>query len=195
MRIGIFGGSFDPIHRGHIIVAAAAANALGLDRVWFVPARSQPFKGEGHVAAPHHRVEMVRRAIAADPRFLVDDREVGRSGPSYTIDTLQAIRTDRPKDELFLLVGADAARDFPAWRDAKKIARLAHVVVLTRPGVEPLHDHLIERILLVPAVEISASEVRQRVSRNESIRHLVPPAVADYIGQHGLYRRDTEQTD
>jgi nicotinate-nucleotide adenylyltransferase len=187
VRIGIFGGSFDPIHRGHLIVAAAAADRLCLDRVLFVPARAQPFKEDGHRALPRDRAEMVRLAIAADPRFALDERELWREGPSYTVETLEELRHERPADALFLLIGADTAQEFPRWRRAHVVARLAQVVVLTRPGVQPPQDDLIARVLMVPAVDISATKIRKSASRGEAIRHFVPPAVADYIEAHGLY--------
>lgn len=170
-------------------MAAAAADRLGLDRVLFVPARAQPFKDEGHGASPRDRCEMVRLAIAADPRFVLDERELLREGPSYTVETLEQLHHERPEDTLFLLVGADAARDFPRWREARNVARLARVIVLTRPGVEPLQDDLVTRIVMVPAVDISATEIREKARRGASIRHLVPPAVADHIEARGLYRQ------
>jgi nicotinate-nucleotide adenylyltransferase len=187
VRIGVFGGSFDPIHLGHLIVAEAAADALALDRVLFVPARRQPLKGEGHEAAAADRAEMVRLAIAGHPRLLLDRRELERPGPSYTVDTLRALRAEGPGETLFLLVGADAARELPQWHEVAALSGLAHVVVLTRPGVPPPATGLAERVLAVPAVDISATAIRERVRRGEPIAHLVPPAVARYIEAKGLY--------
>ena len=193
MRIGVFGGSFDPIHRGHLIVAGAAADRLGLDRVHFVPARAQPFKAGRHGADAAERAAMVELAMAADRRFVLDRRELERDGPSYTVDTLRALRTERPADALFLLVGADAAQELPGWREADALPRHARIVVLTRPGVAPPPHPLCADSLEVPAVDLSATEIRERVRRGESIEGLVPAAVARYIEEHGLYREDREK--
>ncbi len=187
MRRGVFGGSFDPVHLGHLIVASAAADSLRLDRVHFVPAHVQPFKANQHHAEPADRVAMLRAALSHDERFVLDTREVDRAGVSYTADTLRALRAEFPGDALCLLVGADAARELPAWREASAIPDLAEVVVLTRPGEElPRHD-LVARTLEVPAVDVSATQVRERVRRGEPIEELVPPAVAHYIESHRLY--------
>jgi nicotinate-nucleotide adenylyltransferase len=188
VRIGIFGGSFDPIHRGHLIVAAAAADQLRLDQVHFVVARAQPFKGGEHGASALQRAEMVGLAIAEDTRFVLDARELSREAPSYSVETLRELRHERPQDELFLLIGADVAQEFPQWRDAREVARLATVVVLTRPGIRPPAHEFVDRILVVPAVDISATAVRDKARHGESIRHLVPSHVGDYIETHRLYR-------
>lgn len=187
MKVGVFGGSFDPLHVGHLIVAEHAAVRLGLEGVRFVPAGRHPFK-TGHGASAEHRVAMVELGIRDNPRFVLDPREARRPGPSYTVETLRALAAESPGDALFFLVGADAARELPAWRDAEGIAALATVVALTRPGaVAPAHP-LIARILEVPAVDVSATAIREAVRRGESIRYLVPGPVEDYIRRHGLYR-------
>ena len=188
MRRGIFGGSFDPVHLGHLIVAGAAADALALDRVHFVPAHVQPFKADRQHAAPDDRLAMLRAALAHDQRFVLDTREIDREGVSYTVDTLRAFAAEFPDDALSLLTGADAARDLPEWREAHAILQLAEVVVLTRPGeVVPRHE-LVGRTLEVPAVDVSATEVRERARRGEALDDMVPAAVARYIESHGLYR-------
>lgn len=190
VRRGVFGGSFDPVHVGHLTVAAAAADRLPLDRVHFVPAREQPFKRGSHGASVEHRVAMLRAALTApagDPRFVLDVREIERIGPSYTVDTLRSLTAEYPADQLFLLVGADAAAELPAWREAEAVRRLARLVVLMRPGTPP-PARPAGRRLEVPPVEVSGTDIRRRVRRGESIRGLVPPAVADYIAAHGLYR-------
>lgn len=188
MRRGVFGGSFDPVHQGHLTVAAAAADRLPLDRVHFVPAGQQPFKQGRHRASAADRVAMLELATAHDERFVVDRREVDRDGPSYTVDTLRALQAEFPRDPLVFLLGADAARDLFGWHEAEEIPRLATVVVLTRPGADSPDLSLAHRVLDVPAVEVSATQVRERVARGESITRLVPPAVAQYIENHGLYR-------
>jgi nicotinate-nucleotide adenylyltransferase len=187
VRLGVFGGTFDPVHLGHLIVAAEAHRRLGLDRVLLIPAGRHPFKGAERPAPAADRLAMLRLAVAGDPRFDVDDRELRRPGPSYTVDTLRALRSERPGDPLSLLVGADAARDLSAWRDAQSIPDLAQVVVLSRPGsVLPAYP-LGARALETPAIEISASLVRARCREGESIRYLVPEAVERYIVERRLY--------
>ena len=190
MYRGIFGGSFDPVHVGHLTVAASAARALNLGLVHLVPACVQPFKTGREPAAAEHRLAMLRLAVAGRAPLVADDREIRRGGVSYTVDTLREISAEHPADRLCLMVGADAARDLPQWRQAEEIARLARIVVLTRPGVAAPSRPPIADVLEVPAVAVSASEVRARVTRGESIRGLVPDAVADYIAEHGLYRTE-----
>jgi nicotinate-nucleotide adenylyltransferase len=183
---GVFGGSFDPVHVGHTTVARAAAGALGLGRVHLIPAREQPFKQGLHGATPEHRVAMLHLAVGDDPVLIVDPREIDRPGPSYTVDTLRELHATFPDDALCLLVGADAAADLPAWRDVAAVCTLARVVVMTRPGAAHGSAGLGED-LVVPPVEVSASEVRDRVRKGESVEGLVAPAVAAYIREHGLY--------
>lgn len=187
MRIGVFGGSFDPIHLGHVAAARAAADRLDLDRVLFIPARQQPLKRGGHAASPDDRAAMVRAAVAADARFALDDRELRRAGPSYTVDTLRSLRAEYPRDTLFLLVGADAARELPRWREADVIPQLAEVVVLTRPGIDAPVGDAVARRLDIPAHDIAAQDIRARCRRGEPLAGLVPDAVARYIAAHRLY--------
>jgi nicotinate-nucleotide adenylyltransferase len=187
VRIGIFGGSFDPVHLGHLIVAQEAAGRLALDQVRLVVAGRQPLKRRGHVAAAADRLAMLSLAVAGDPRLVADGRELDRPGPSYTIDTLRELGREQPGAALCLLVGADAAGDFPQWREAETIPSLATVVVLTRPGMTVPDHLLIGETLEVPAIDISATVVRARCRRGESIRYLVPDAVARYIAERQLY--------
>ncbi len=190
VRRGVFGGSFDPVHNGHLIVAEAAADRLGLDEVRFVPAARQPFKTSHPQTDSVHRVAMLRGALEGNSRFVPDLREIERGGVSYTVDTLEALRAGFPGDELFLLVGADAARDFAEWRAAERLPTLAALVVLTRPGgAKELPDGFAQRIE-VPAIDISATEIRRSVREGRSIRYLVPEVVRDYIADHGLYQEE-----
>jgi nicotinate-nucleotide adenylyltransferase len=184
---GIFGGSFDPIHLGHLIVARSAAEQLRLEVVRFVPARIQPFKTDRQMATPEDRLAMLQLALADQPGFEVDDREIRRKGTSYTIDTLRELRAEAPEDQLCLLVGADAARELPDWREARLIPELSRIVVLTRPGVKYALGELEAELIEVPEIDISATEIRRRVRDGEPIDELVPPAVAEYIESHGLY--------
>ena len=185
--IGLFGGSFDPIHLGHLIVARSAAEQLRLEAVRFVPARIQPFKTDRQMAAPEDRLAMLELALADQPGFEVDDREIRREGTSYSIDTLRELRAEAPHDQLCLLVGADAARELPDWREARLIPEFSRIVVLTRPGVEYSLGELEAELVEVPEIDISATEIRRRVRDGESIGEMVPPAVAEYIESHGLY--------
>lgn len=192
MQRGVFGGSFDPVHLGHLTVARAAADRLGLDRVHFVPAGQQPFKQGRQGASGAHRAAMLALALRQDRRFLLDQRELERHGPSYTVDTLRAMRAEFPSDHLCFLVGADAARELPQWHEAEALSALARIVVLTRPGARAPQDGLIDGVVEVPAVDVSASDIRRRVAAGESLEGLVPPEVARYIAKHGLYRRSKE---
>jgi len=188
VRVGVFGGSFDPVHHGHLIVAAEARRALELTEVRFIPARLQPFKGGTHHAGVEDRLAMLRLALADEPGLLLDDRECRRPGPSYTVDTLRELRAELPDAGLLLLVGSDAARDFAQWREAAAIRQLATLVVLSRPGASAPADGPDARVLRVPAIDISATQIRERVRAGESIRFLVPEAVARYIADRRLYQ-------
>jgi nicotinate-nucleotide adenylyltransferase len=185
---GVLGGSFDPVHHGHLIAADRAAEALGLDRVLFVPCARQPFKPAGPVAAAEDRRAMLALALAGHPRFELEPMELGRPGPSYTVDTLRALRGRAPGERLVLILGADAAVELPRWRAADEVARLAEVAVLTRPGVSEVASAFVTRYVATPAIEISASEIRARCLAGKSIRYLVPDVVAEYIARHGLYQ-------
>jgi nicotinate-nucleotide adenylyltransferase len=187
---GVFGGSFDPVHVGHLTVAVAAGRALGAGAVHLVPASVQPFKAEREPAPAADRLAMLRLAAAGEDLLVVDDRELRRGGVSYTVDTLREMRAEYGADRLCLMIGADAALELPQWRDVPEITRLARIVVLTRPGVTAPRHRLIDRVLEVPAVDASATDIRDRVARGEPIRGLVPDPVADYIASHGLYRAD-----
>ena len=188
MATGLLGGSFDPVHHGHLIAAERALEALALSRVLLVPCAQQPLKRQGPVAAPAHRRAMLELAVAGDPRFAVEPLELERPGPSYTVDTLRELQRRCPGERFVLLLGADAAADLPRWRSADEVARLAEVAVLTRPGAPEIRSPLVRHAVATPAVEISASDIRARCLARKSIRYLVPDAVADYIEKEHLYR-------
>lgn len=189
MRIGVLGGTFDPPHIGHLIVAQDAWSALGLDRVLFMPAAVPPHK-RGRVSTPPEvRLAMVEAACADDPRFEASDLEIRRGGTSYTVDTLRALKERDPQGALFFLVGADQFRELHTWRSPLEIARLAELVALSRPGF-PIEEPRLElpyRRLDVTCVGVSATEIRRRVAAGEPIRYLVPPAVEAIIRARGLY--------
>lgn len=183
MRIGVFGGSFDPIHHGHLLAASALAEALALDEVRMVVARRQPLKGGGHGAAPEHRGAMAALAVSGHPVLVADGSELAREGPSYMVDTLRAFQAERPSAELVLLLGADAAAEFPKWREPEAIRALARVEVFSREGRGGGG-------VPVPRIDLSSTDIRGRVRAGQSIRYWVPEAVADYIAVHRLYREE-----
>lgn len=190
MRLGIFGGTFDPPHIGHLIVAQDALSALGLDRVLFVPAAVPPHKRERVLSPAELRLAMLREATAGDPRFDVADLELRRSGPSYTVDTLRELRERDPASELSFLLGADQFRTFHTWRSPSEITQLADLAVLTRAGEArfepaiPVRHQWVE----VTRVDVSATAIRRRVESGLSIRYLVSPSVEALIQRESLYR-------
>jgi nicotinate-nucleotide adenylyltransferase len=185
--IGLLGGSYDPVHNGHLIVGQAAAEALGLDSLRLVPAREQPFKVGRHAASSADRAAMLVLAIEGTPGLSLELIELSRPGPSYTVDTLRALRARESTAEFTLLLGADAAADLPKWHEAAEIPRLARVVVFARPGSDVPDVPGIAATVRVPAIDISATGVRQRVREGRSIRGWVPDSVAGYIASHRLY--------
>jgi nicotinate-nucleotide adenylyltransferase len=182
-RIGVFGGTFDPVHVGHLAIANAALDELGLDRVYFVPARRSPLKHDGPIASADDRLAMLNAAIADENRFRVSRAEVDREGPSFTVDTLESLRSE---GELFLILGSDAYADFDRWREPERIRELATVVLAARPGAPNAPAGM--RMLDAPLMDISSRELRARAARGRSLRYLVPEAVLRYIEEHRLYR-------
>lgn len=195
MRIGIYGGTFDPIHLGHLILAEQCREQLGLDEVWFVPAGEPPHKRAEPLSSGRQRREMVDYAISGHAFFRVSEIELERDGPSFTIETLMQLNQLHPDQQWWLLMGADSLRDFPTWREPKQIVQLARIAAVNR-GDQPLADaaefaaRFGDRLDLVtmPGVNISASDIRHRVAAGRSIRFLVPRAVEVYIQQQGLFR-------
>jgi nicotinate-nucleotide adenylyltransferase len=186
-REALFGGSFDPVHVGHLMVAEAAAEELGAG-VRFLPAREQPFKRASHRASPEQRAAMLELAAQGNPRLGVEPIELGLPTPSYSVRTLRALAERRPGNRFMLLLGADAARDLAAWWEVEALPGLADVVVFARPGAAVPQHPLISRVIPVPSIDLSATQVRERVKQGRSIRYLVPDAVREYIDTHGLYR-------
>ncbi|MFN0056453.1 MAG: nicotinate-nucleotide adenylyltransferase [Planctomycetales bacterium] len=198
MRIGIFGGTFDPVHYGHLLAAEQCRERCQLDEVWFLPAGRPPHKLSQTIASGSAREEMLKLAIAGHDTFRVDRRELQRSAPSFTVETLAEIHRDHPEQTLFFLMGADSLRDFPTWREPGRILELATLVVVNRPdaplpAVTPLHEALGEvaaggiEVVTIPGVDISSSDIRRRVLAGETIRYMTPRAVECYIQTHGLY--------
>ena len=193
MKIGIFGGTFDPPHVGHLIVAEHVRERLELEKVIFIPAVIPPHKRQRpDITAAEHRLKMVRRAIAGNPSFDLSDLEIRRGGISFTVDTLKDLRTHHPSDELYLLIGMDNVHDFKTWKDPEMIKRISHVVVMTRPGFQPGVELRTElkgmNVCEVPEIGISSSEIRGLVALGRSVRYLVPPSVLEYICEYHLYQ-------
>ena len=187
-RIGVFGGTFDPPHIGHLIAASDVCDALGLDRLIFVPAAIPPHKPGAVHATAEQRFEMVHAAIAGDERFEADDIELRREGPSYSVDTLRVLRERYPDGELYFVMGIDQFRELPTWREPETVARLARIVVVNRAGEEPAADSRFPaRYVPVTRVDVSATELRRRIEAGESVRYLVPVAVREVIERYGLY--------
>lgn len=199
MKIGLFGGTFDPVHYGHLLLAERCREALGLDEVRFIPAADPPHKDRDDLTDGVVRAEMLEFATAGNPNLLVDRRELSRSGPSFTVDTLAGWKEERPEDDLYFLMGADSLADLPTWRQPERIAELATIVAVNR-GHEPLPEAaaLVEllgekiaekvRFVTIPGMELSATELRQRARRGLSLRYTMPAAVIAYIEDKGLYQ-------
>jgi len=192
VKIGLMGGTFDPIHLGHLRAAENAREALGLHRVAFLPSGAPPHRGSP-ASSPLDRFAMVCLATASHPCFLAWDIEVRRPGPSYTVDTLTALVDERPGDTFVMIVGSDTYAEMTTWREPDRLFGLCAVAVVDRPGEEtavtPLPFPGAKGVSRVPGpgLSISATSVRERVRRGESVRYLVPDAVADYIAKRGLY--------
>ena len=190
-RIGLFGGSFDPVHNAHLALADTALLELGLDEMRWIPA-GQPWQKTRRLADAADREAMVRLAIAGKPRFVLDRTELRRSGVSYTLDTVQALRATRPGMSWFLVLGQDQYAGLHTWRDWRELLGLVTVAVANRPGAAlAVNEHIAEwphEVVPLPMMEVSSTEVRRRVAAGESIEGLVPASVARYIDQHRLYR-------
>ncbi len=189
-RIGLFGGSFDPVHIGHLLVAQAACEELRLDRLVFLPAAQSPFKPGIQPAPAAIRLKMLRLALAGHPHYQIDSQELQRGGISYTIDTLRDYARRFPQSEVFYLIGADHVPTLPKWRDAEALARLAQFVVIPRPGEMAADAPPPFRIMQLHGwpLKLSSSDIRARVREGLTIDQLVPFGVEDVINQAGLYR-------
>jgi len=200
LRLGVMGGSFDPIHNGHLVAASEVAHRFDLDRVLFSPTGQAWRKPAAHAASSELRYLMTVVATATDPRFDVTRVDIDRPGPTYTVDTLRDLHAwfaaEQPGDtaEWFFITGADALADIVAWRDPERILQQAHLIGVTRPGhvlADPGLPEGSATLVEVPALAISSTDVRARVGRGEPIRYLVPTGVAHMIAKHGLYAAAT----
>ncbi len=204
-RLGIMGGTFDPIHYGHLVTAEQAREALALDLVLFMPAGAPAFKLGKHVSAPEDRYAMCVLATAANPAFYPSRFEIDRDGVTYTVDTLRALREEYPANvKLYFITGADAILDIVSWRDAASIAELATLIAATRPGydigqaqasIEESGYPFDVRYIQIPALAISSSNIRDRVRMGKSVRYLTSESVIGYIQKNGLYRFEGNERD
>ena len=189
-RIGLFGGTFDPVHNAHVALAKEALATLGLDELRWIPA-GQPWQKAGTLTAAEHREAMVRLVIEGEPRFSLDRRELLRNGPSYTLDTVRELQAELPGASFFLLIGADQYGTLHTWRGWPELLGRVTLAVANRPGfAPPVHADVLrhpQRVVPLPMLEISSTDIRRRVAAGEVISELVPPAVARYIARHGLY--------
>jgi nicotinate-nucleotide adenylyltransferase len=216
VKLGVLGGTFNPVHLAHLRLAEELRESLGLDRVLLVPAGRPALKRVG-IASAQHRLEMVRRAVASNPALEVDDQEIRRRGASYTVDTLAALRTRHKSAVLWFVLGADTLPELESWHEPKRLFELANFAVATRPGYAADLRELLPRALAAPfsdgprglvhasgnelravpftPLEISASDIRRRAANGESIRYLVPDEVREYIAKHHLYEHEESEVD
>jgi nicotinate-nucleotide adenylyltransferase len=201
-RLGVFGGTFNPVHLGHLIMAQDAIEAFDLSRIIFVPCARPPHKPGADLAPAQHRLAMLETAIEGDLRFEVSDMEIQRGGTSYTIDTMRALAADHPGVEMFFIIGADSLVELHLWREIEALLGLSRVITIARPGVnlealqardlklrDPWPERLRADIRVGHLVNVSSTDIRYRTAEGMSIRYLVPPGVEMYIAEHSLYRR------
>ena len=189
MKIGLLGGSFDPPHIGHLVVAEGVKWALGLDEVWFVVAGDPQHKSV--VTSADVRLELARLATADNEAFVVDDREVRRQGPTFTFDTLSELRTERPDDQFFFILGSDEVVDLPNWHRADELLDMVTFVAVERPGHELPRNHPVQQrvnIVRLPELDISSTDLRERYAKARPTRYLVPDPVDQHVRSSGLYR-------
>jgi len=188
MKIGILGGTFNPIHIGHLILAEETREKIGLEKVIFVPAYFPPHKENSDIAKAEHRLAMVKLATADNRNFSVSDLEIKRDGRSYTIDTIKELKVVYPQDELYFIIGSDLLEYLDEWKDLNEILKLVKFIVATRPGypLEKIPSHI--ATIPIRAVDISGFEIRKAIKENKSFRYLVSEAVYDYINKKRLYR-------
>lgn len=192
-KVGIMGGTFDPIHMGHLIAAMSALEAAELHEVWFIPTASPPLKPNAPSADAHHRLEMVKLAISGQPAFRVIDIELKRGGTSYSIDTVTSLMGQYEDHQFYYIIGSDRIHDLPQWHRAEELSKLVHFIGLNRPS-EPLQlDRLSEEwrskitIAPMPLIDISSTELRRRALAGKSLRYFVPELVEQYIRRYSLY--------
>ena len=198
MRIGIFGGTFDPVHYAHLLLAEQCREQCSLDEIWLIPAGSPPHKESKGISSGKQRREMLDFAIAGQPAFVVKDLELHREGPSYTVETMRQLKASHPHDEFFLIVGADSVRDLHTWREPEAILEMATLIGVNRPNIslpdlteltQKFGEIVLSKIIWVtmPGMDISSTEIRKRILENNSVRFMTPRAVEVYIHNNRLY--------
>ncbi len=192
MKIGIIGGTFDPIHMGHLLIAEQAREVGKLDQVWFIPSSSPPHKQHKQITPFQHRLQMVSLAIADHPAFQLSDIEMHLSSPSYTVQTLTALKEAYPNHQFYIIVGTDMVKDLPSWYKIEEILQLSQVIGVSRPDVTLTHlpEWIQKRLIYIAdgiEIRLSSSVIRERVAKRMSIRYLVPPGVDQYIKENRLY--------
>lgn len=188
MKIGILGGTFNPIHIGHLILAEEVREKLALDKIIFVPAYLPPHKDNSDIAKAEFRLEMVKLAIKGNKLFSVSDVEIKRNGRSYTIDTVRELNVKFPNDDLYFIIGSDLLKYLDDWKDLSEIIKMVKFIAVTRPGypLEEIPSYI--KTMPIRAVDISAFEVREAIKEGRSFRYLVAESVFDYINKKGLYK-------
>lgn len=200
-NIGLFGGSFNPVHHGHLMAAQSALETFDLSQVWFVPSRVAPHKTQPRQADPDHRLAMLRLATEHNLDFDVCDEEIRRGGVSYTVDTVERLRSRHPRTRFSFIVGSDTLADLHGWKDIGRLLTLCDIVTIARPGFDlntlganalnlppPWPEKLLARAAAGVRMDISSSDIRHRVAEGMSIRYMVPPEVEMYIAEHALYQ-------
>ena len=191
-KIGILGGTFDPIHLGHLVLAEQVKEKLKLDQVVFIPCFRQPLKTRHRLSPAKDRFRMTQLSLEGNSSFFVSDIELKRKGLSYTVDTLRELRDLYPDSQIYFLTGSDVVNELDTWKDPKQIYRLAKVVIATRPGFDEFdrRNRFAKKSIFVPitGIDVSSSEIRRRVKKGKSIKYLVPSGVEDYIRKQKLYR-------
>jgi nicotinate-nucleotide adenylyltransferase len=192
-KIGILGGTFDPIHLGHLVLAEQVKEKLKLDQVIFIPCFRSPHKTRQKLSPAKDRLRMLQLALEGNSSFSVSDIELKRKGLSYTVDTLKELKDLYPNSQIYFLTGSDVPSELGAWKDPEQIYRLAKVVIATRPGFDKLdpRNQFAEKSIVVPitGIDVSSSEIRRRVKKGKSIKYLVSSRVEDFIRRKKLYRR------
>lgn len=199
LKTGVFGGTFDPVHIGHLAVAERVYCDLDLDRIVFVPASASPFKLGEATTPGEHRLAMLKLAVQDNPHFAVNDIELQRGGTSYTVDTMEMLGERYPQDEFYFIMGMDSFLELGGWKNVKRLVELCQLVVVTRPGYElpreqkelsslPSYVWQRTRFLETPGLDIAATEIRERIKKGRSVRYLLTPDVESYIYENGIYR-------
>jgi nicotinate-nucleotide adenylyltransferase len=192
MNIGIFGGTFNPPHKGHLIVAEAVKNEIGLDKILFIPSYISPHKQQGEESISNHRLEMIKIAVSGKPNYSVLDYEINQQGTSYTITTLEFLRQGNPNDRFFVIVGIDNYLTFHEWKDPQKILQIATLVVMNRPNFPKRINESVGTknvvFVNVPNIDISSSEIRIKVKEGRQIQDDVGGKIEEYIKKHSLYK-------